>query len=414
VYRFDGVRWQQVHEIPQGLVSDIALNSDDTPWVATVGGMHFPGGNLSYRSDGAWVDVSSVQELAPIRVVTLGRDGIVAAATNLGLGIYAGGEWRLWRDGPAHPAATSVAITQDGATWFGHGDSSASTDYPGLSRFDGQEWEYHLDHVEVSALAAAPDGTLWAGAGCDVLRLDGSTWETVGRCTEGLSPPGDLPMGTIADIAFTPDGAAWVAGSLWLARYTGRTAGPDEGGAWTVQDRMVHSLVVAPDGTLWVNGWEGRYGSHYVAHCTDPVGGCAEWHTYRSADSYPGAFRVGAATVDFLMGADLRQGVRVRLWGFAPGHGLASYDGGHWGEERSWTFYPSRGDLSLESAGGLATAPDGALWVVAREGAIRYDPATWGEHAWTTYRRGAYPLSPAVAFGPRGEVWSGTTRLVPE
>jgi ligand-binding sensor domain-containing protein len=214
VYRFDGQNWRAVDGITGGIVADIAFAADGTPWVATVGGTHYPGGNLAYRPfDGAqdgdgdtWTEVISEQGLISIGAVALGPGGsgtvapqVVASSTNLGLGIYREGEWRLLKDGPTSDRVTSVTVTPDGAAWFAFGDHSVSTPGGGLSRFDGQDWQYFLDDAEMGALAVAPDGALWAGVGRDVQRFDGIAWETVARCGE------DLPVGSVLDIAFTPD-----------------------------------------------------------------------------------------------------------------------------------------------------------------------------------------------------------------
>ena len=179
-------------------IFDIAFAADGTPWVATTGGMHYPGGSLSYHDGGQWHDVTGDQALNSFTSVALGPGDIVAASTQLGLALYDGSrrhtsqEWHLLRDGPTSDKVTSVAVTPDGAAWFAFGDHSASTAGWGLSRFDGQQWDYFLDDAEVNALAVGPDGTLWAGVGCGVQRFDGAAWEIVARCggSAGRERPG--------------------------------------------------------------------------------------------------------------------------------------------------------------------------------------------------------------------------------
>lgn len=390
VHRFDGERWQAVDDPPGGIVADIAFAADGTPWVATVGGTHYPGGSLVYREDDAWSDVTTAHGLTSISAVALGPGGVVAAGTNLGLGIYQGGEWRLLKDGPTSDRATSVAVTPDGAAWFGFGDHSVSTLGGGLSRFNGQDWQYFLGDAEVNVLAVAPDGSLWAGVGCDVQRFDGIAWDTVARCEE------DLPLGNVLDIAFTPDGAAWVANGFGLARFDGQS--------WTVFEGLVNSLVVAPDGAIWMNGWKGSQDSYYVARFDGE-----NWTTYRTADSFPGRFTVGAVTSD------------GHLWGVVPERGLASFDGRSWTEGQSWTFYPPPDGVSLEW---LTTVdPDGGLWLSTEDGVARFDPSaelTTGRESapgepWTIYTKddGLVGYYSAIAFGPNDEIWFGTTRLRP-
>ncbi|MFN2166922.1 MAG: hypothetical protein ACK2U9_11765, partial [Anaerolineae bacterium] len=81
------------------------------------------------------------------------------------LGLFQDGVWRMLMDGPSSSRVASVAVTPDEAACFAFGDQSLSTNGSGLSRFDGQGWQYHLGDAEVTALAVAPDGSLWAGAG---------------------------------------------------------------------------------------------------------------------------------------------------------------------------------------------------------------------------------------------------------
>lgn len=384
VYRFDGAGWQPVAEIPGGLVSDLAFAEDGTPWAATVGS-HYPGGSLAYHNGDGWVDVTSKRGLHSLRAMTPGPGRMVAAGTNFGLGIYQDGKWRLLRDGPASDRITTVAVTPDGVAWFGFGDHSVSTPGDGLSRFDGREWQYALDDAEVNVLAVAHDGSLWAGAGCEVLRFDGVAWETVSRCGD------DLPLGNILDIAFTSDGAIWVVNGFSLARFDGES--------WTVYERFVHSLDAAPDGTLWMHGWEGTQGSQYVARFDGE-----QWTKLRPADSFPGGFLVGAVTPDGL------------VWGIVQGSRLASFDGRSWADGDSWAFYDAEEHLSLADGHNLKVAPDGALWVITAGQVARFDPRRPSGEAWTAYLSGsalAERRVGAVAFAPDGAIWIGGTRFQP-
>jgi hypothetical protein len=52
------------------------------------------------------------------------------------------------------------------------------------------------------------------------------------------------------DIAFAPNGDVWVGGVYSLARFDGET--------WTLYEVNARRLLVAPDGTVWGQGWDGR------------------------------------------------------------------------------------------------------------------------------------------------------------
>ena len=384
LYRFGGEGWQAVEDPPGGIVRDIAFAADGTPWVGTVGSTHYPGGALSRWTGDAWDDVSSGSGLISFRAVAPGHDSVVAAATSLGLGLFRDGEWQMLRDGPTSSRVTSVAVTPDGAAWFAFGDQSLSTNGSGLSRFDGEEWQYYLGDAEVTALAVAPDGSLWAGVGCSIERFDGVAWETLARCDE------QLPMGNLLDIEFAADGSAWVAMGLNLVRFDGEV--------WIPYDELVHEVVAAPDGAIWVNGWEGTEGSQYVARLDDQ-----DWTVFYSDESVPGTFAANAVTPD------------GRVWGIVTERGLAAFDGQGWLEPESWAFYGLPEGLTFRGAG-PALAPDGSLWMRLEHGFARFDPALAGaEEAWTVYSleervEGAYG---PIAFGPDGAVWVGATRLEP-
>ncbi|MDH4138650.1 MAG: hypothetical protein OEW09_18320, partial [Anaerolineae bacterium] len=161
-----------------------------------------------------------------------------------------------------------------------------------------------------------------------------------------------------------------------------------DGRGWTTNDRLANSLVVAPDGALWMNGWEGTQGSAYVARFDGE-----NWITFEGADSFPGGFLVHAVTPDGL------------LWGTVPEGRLASFDGQSWGDEASWRLYSSADGLQLDEVITMAVAPDGALWVGMTSGSARFDGA------WTTYARGRAVR--AIAFGPQGEVRLDTTVVHP-
>jgi ligand-binding sensor domain-containing protein len=393
LYRLGGDEWQLVQAPPGGNVREIAFAADGKLWVGTVGGSHYPGGTLSSWDGDTWIDVSSAAGLISFRAVAPGPDGAVAAATSLGLGIYESGEWRMLKDGPTSGPVASVAVTPDGSGWFAFGDQSLSTNGSGLSQFDGEQWHYHLGDAEVTALAVAPDGSLWAGVGCGIQRFDSTAWETLARCDE------ELPPGNVLDIEFAADGSTWVATGLNLVRFDGE--------AWIPYDKLVHAVVAAPDGAVWVNGWGGSQGSQYVARFD---GG--EWTTYSIGESFAGTFSVSAVTGD------------GRVWGIVPDRGLAAFDGRAWSEAESWAFYAPPEGVLLHGGSGPYLAPDGALWMHTQHGVARFDPTlisaeaggNSSKAAWTIYRSDdgleGSSLGP-IAFGPDGEIWLGATRFQP-
>jgi hypothetical protein len=188
---------------------------------------------------------------------------------------------------------------------------------------------------------------------------------------------------------------------------------------------MVHSLFAAPDGVLWMNGWDGTQGSGFVTR-TDGK----DWTVLKSTDASPGPFAVEAVSED------------GRAWGVVAGIGLASFNGAStarspnepdniatkdeiraWSDAESWSTYPPPEGASLLSV--RTVASDGALWITTDSGIARFDPgivaATTTEsdqkNRWTFY---SYPVGPerprgAVAVEQDGDgIWIGATHFEPK
>lgn len=373
VYRFDGQTWQQVYDAGGQWVCGLAF-AGQTPWIATCGGYHAYGQGLAFRQGAAWSHVTADQGLPSndVRSVAVGPGGLVAAGTDRGLAVQQAGTWRVLRGGPLLNQIETVAVTSDGVAWFGFGGDGWPPPSGGVSRFDGQTWQYANEAADVQMLAVAPalpggtGNTLWAGTGCNILRLDGQQWQVLGDC--------DVMRGNVLDLAFERGGAVWAATGLGLARYDGQE--------WTAYDRLIHAVEIAPDGTLWASGWEGTQGSDYVARFDG-----SEWQTIW--DGHLGSL---AITPD------------GQVWGTAGEQGLARFDG------QAWTFYTSAGSLPLTAVSAMAVdpaAPD-ALWLAAGQAIAHFDGQAWSVYSlppsWTEI------TIQAMAVANDGSVWLATSR----
>ena len=107
-----------------------------------------------------------------MHAIAFGPGGTIAVGTDRGLSIAGEEGWHTLRAGPTLNQVMAVAVTPDGAAWFGFGDSASDAAGGGLSRFDGREWLHFLADANAQALAVGPDGVLWAGAGCTLWRLE--------------------------------------------------------------------------------------------------------------------------------------------------------------------------------------------------------------------------------------------------
>jgi hypothetical protein len=105
------------------------------------------------------------------------------------------------------------------------------------------------------------------------MRYRDGRWETL------LDTQGDPAMSAAPfapfDIDFGPNGQLWVAGIHSLARF--------ESGAWTQIVMPARRLLVAPDGSIWAEGWDGRAGSDC---CFNHLTG-STWVTYTHSAVLP-------------------------------------------------------------------------------------------------------------------------------
>jgi hypothetical protein len=269
------------------------------------------------------------------------------------------------RDGYSYPAITIAVASED--VWVGFGQAGG-----GVWRYDGEEWEAFTqaeglpisDNVQV--LRVAPNGSVWAGAGCQLARFADGVWEKMADCKE--------LRGKVMDIVFTPDGATWVASALELSRFDGQT--------WTFYGKLAHYLAVGPDGTLWIVGWKGRQDSQYVSSFDG-----TDWMMYNKADLLGHGVGRIAVTPD------------GDVWGTTGKHGGIRYDGQTW---RRTTYMEGLPSNEIRE---LVVGPDGVLWATWNEGL-----ATFDGHRWAAHKAGLGGST--LALGPDGTIWLGTANGV--
>ena len=166
-----------------------------------------------------------------------------------------------------------TARTPDGSLWCafsGPTDTEPFRTPIGLYRVkDGQV--SHLAMPLIHSLKVAPDGTLYVGAGRGIMRYHAGQWETL------ISADGhELDRGLYyTDFAFADNGDIWAAGVMNLAHFDGNT--------WTQYGINARRLLIAPDGSLWTEGWDGHADSNC---CYYHVTGNT-WMTYTYSATLP-------------------------------------------------------------------------------------------------------------------------------
>ena len=154
-----------------------------------------------------------------------------------------------------NPAASSAAaVTSDGAHWYGFdtfdggGGSPPYSPLLGLYRLQNGRLSHEDVPGVIRVLKVAPDGDLYLGAGCGVWRRRAEQWEALAPLDGAQSTFRDafFPF----DVAFAADGTPWVSGIYALAHW--------DGAAWTKINIPARRLLVAPDDSVWTEGWDGR------------------------------------------------------------------------------------------------------------------------------------------------------------
>jgi TolB protein len=318
-----------------------------TPSTTTLPVTQSSNGSWTTYTDPAWQQNG---ESILVSDITVAPDGAVWAGTlggavSIGTGVYRfdRGNWTRFTDQDGIPfmEVDAIAAAPDGSLWF-------ATECCGLSRFDGKRWTTYttgsgLPTNDIRALVIGPDGALWLGTeDKGVVRFDGKGWQNFTMERDGL-------WGNMVTHGFLmPDGSLLFSTSTtwpYLSRFDGQTwsqYAPPGGpvGVYTAD------IATASDGSIWFATSEG------VFRLKDGA-----WTNFTTQDGLASnqVFRVVAAPGNV-------------LW-FGTDSGLSRFDGSR------WTTFTTRDGLASDWISSLAMAPDGTLWVGTAGGISRGSPA---------------------------------------
>jgi hypothetical protein len=187
---------------------------------------------------------------------------------------FEGGSFTLAKQVIDPQLCRSVVTTPDDSLWCtfeGPYDTEPYVTPAGLYRVkDGQ-----VSHIPMTALIhslkVASDGTLYVAAGRGILRYRRGQWETLASLDGHAFNQTLIPT----DVAFADNGDVWVAGIFGLARFDGKT--------WTEYDINARRVLVAPDNSIWTEGWNGTASSDCCfTHLTGNT-----WVTYTHSARLP-------------------------------------------------------------------------------------------------------------------------------
>ena len=287
---------------------------------------------------------------------------------------------------------------------------------------------------EVTDLAVAPDGGVWAATGRGVLH-----WDPADGSARLYGTADGLPDAAADRTAIGADGAVWARGGDWLARFDGSwttLAGPDALGG--IEVTSLGGMAVDAAGRLWVAAdtsagakllrVDGRVTVVDVPESVVPLGssnaylltvtpsgevwatlgqgGIAVWdgatwtvHANGSAGlpQTPWQAAVGA---DGTIWAELGgEGCSLTVTNDVsctePPAGLARFDG------MRWRVYTTADGLADDDAYPYA-GPDGTVWAVHRGGAA----SRWDGTRWIAFDDAGVVERSGATVAPDGSLWS--------
>jgi hypothetical protein len=287
--------------VPQQGEPLLALSADEA-WLYAGGEatgdhlFHLDGGLVSYLTLPPAVTWVTGLAMTP--------DGLLWAGTDAGVLSYDGESWTL----RFVTQARALAVGQDGSVWTGGlGDAGSPAESCWLARWDGQAFVRVDPNPETapdgsaSVMAVGANGGVWmASTGfvqTDLFRCDSATVETVqiGDYQDTRPDSRFGPVGVFA-LAAAPNGDVWVGGfesadwdQVVLARYDGAEWTTFD---WPFADRsgenevLFFGLAAAPDGMVWVN-FPGGLGSYDGTNWSVRTVTMAEWGTSIALDIAP-------------------------------------------------------------------------------------------------------------------------------
>ena len=220
-------------------------------------------------------DPTLAASLADDNIWALYRDraGLIWVGTNFGLG----------RHDPTQSAVLtlygvgnvgSILPTQDGLVWFGIGNNGVDVVDPTVSRVvalraDPTKPETALQKGVISALATAPSGEVYLGAGHDLYRADSSGTKLV-----RIALPPDSATNGVQELRFD-SARLWigsVSDGLWELNPGSATPSVTRAeGADKLSDRRITVIEPGLDGSLWIGTRNGLNRYEPSAHRVDQI-----------------------------------------------------------------------------------------------------------------------------------------------
>lgn len=271
-------------------------------------------------------------------------------------------------DGLADNAVTAIAAAPDGTVWVG-------TFNAGVSSFkDGKFSNYGVDDGlgfnNGNGLAIAPDGSVWAATTGGLAHIEDGTITNYKKAD-------GLVYDDVRSVLVTPEGVVWAGTSSGVSRSDGNT--------WTsftkedgLVDNYINDIAIDEGGTLWfatlggVSSFDGE-----------------NWTNYTEEDGL--AYKLVRTIAVAPDGS---------IWAGTSSKGVNRFDGSE------WVTYSVSDEYDLSYVKAIAVGPDGTLWFTTEgKGVYRYDGQNWLNIRKADGMPGDYV--DAIVFAEDGSIWFG-------
>lgn len=334
-----------------------------------------------------------------VAILLLILPGLAAAQSHINA-------WRTYDkfDGVTGDWVYAAAQSSDASLWFGSDE--------GIMRYDG-DWQAFTEVAgqpvgSVLALLAGEAGELWAGTTQGVMQWQGQAWTLLGEAEQA-------PRTQISALARAGDGTLWAGGPTGLFQ---RPAGAQQ---WQRAPGLPAASRLAGDGDrLWAaqesalylyeaGGWreivitQGQtvLRSTITALLPDGAGGVWLGTEGQGLGHFDGAGFAWQHTTDGLSGEQilgLAQGAQGELWVGFNGGGVGRL---HQGQ---WQILQISDGLAANVVTSVLADKDGILWFGTVAGISRYDARSWA--LWSDKEQAPTNAINSMTLDRQGRLWA--------
>ena len=331
-----------------------------------------------------------------VTAITQTPDGTLWFGTyGCGLSSFDGNTWKTFRveDGLPGNLVRSLVVSQEGVLWVDT-EAHSVAETGGTAWFDGQSW-ISAGRGRFDVMVAGLDGTLWAGKYAQGLfHYNGLEWEYVE----------DFQDLEVTALAVAPDGTIWCATTTALYHY--------ENNQWTMfsplesemTDAIVVAIAVEPDGSIWLGLSLETRGPNAI-----PREFMERAPNINALEASPGMYRIEngiwslITTENGLADNDIRSIVVSKdgtVWAGSFNEGVSRFNG------QNWTTYQTDDTLESNIITTIGLSGNNNIWVGHTAGVSHYNGEQWSYWGQLGLLENNYVHT--IHIDPDHTVWFGT------